>query len=137
VALRAERSAARRRGTPGDVAFDADRLAGDDASLSALFDRAWATAIVREAARRQAERAAREGDAAVRRVEILRLRFHDGLPIREIAARWAEAPDRLHHEYARARAEFRAALDEVVAFHHPGSPEEARAEAARLLESLL
>jgi RNA polymerase sigma-70 factor (ECF subfamily) len=136
VALRAERSAARRRVKPADDSFDADRLPADERSLSVVFDRAWATAIVREAAARQTERAARDGDAALRRVELLRLRFHDGLPIREIAARWREEPDRLHHEYARARDEFRAALEEVVAFHHPGSREDAREEARRLLDVL-
>ena len=50
------------------------------------------------------------------------MRFHEGLAIREIAARWAAEPAALHHEYARARQEFRAALEEVVAFHEPGSP---------------
>jgi RNA polymerase sigma-70 factor (ECF subfamily) len=52
---------------------------------------------------------------------LLRLRFHDGLPVRDIAARWDADPAKLHHEYARAREEFRAALREVVAFHQPGS----------------
>jgi RNA polymerase sigma-70 factor (ECF subfamily) len=137
VALRFERSHARRRARPSDESFDADGLAARDDPLSAFFDRAFATAVVREAARRQAERAERQGEAAVRRVEILRLRFHDGLPIRDVAARLGEDPARVHHEYARAREEFRAALDEVVAFHHPGSPEDARQEADRLLDALL
>ena len=97
-----------------------DALPGEDDSLSAAFDRAWAKALMREAARRQGEEAARKGAAALRRVELLRLRFHDGLPIREIARRWGEDAARLHHEYSRARDEFRAALREVVAFHHPG-----------------
>jgi hypothetical protein len=57
----------------------------------------------------------------VRRVELLRLRFQDGLPIRSIASRWGEDPAKVHHEYATARAEFRAALREVVAFHRPGA----------------
>ena len=51
---------------------------------------------------------------------LLRLRFHEELPIREIAARWQEDPARLHHEYATARDEFRTALRAVVAFHQPG-----------------
>jgi hypothetical protein len=54
-------------------------------------------------------------------VELLRLRFNDGLPIREIAVRWGEEAARLHHEYATARDEFQSALREVVAFHHPGT----------------
>ena len=48
--------------------------------------------------------------------------FHDGLPIRDIAAYWEIDPAKLHHEYATARWEFRTALRAVVAFHYPGSP---------------
>ena len=70
------------------------------------------------------------------RVELLRLRFHEGLPIREIARRWGTAAEVLHHEYARARQEFEAALREVVAFHHPGSPEEVEQECSNLLARL-
>lgn len=98
-----------------------EQVPADDPSLSAAFDRAWAVALLREAARVQEEDARRRGPAAVRRVELLRLRFHDGRPIREIAARWGEDPARLHHEYAAARAEFRAALRRVVAFHQPAA----------------
>jgi RNA polymerase sigma-70 factor (ECF subfamily) len=62
------------------------------------------------------------GPEASQRVQLLRLRFHDGLPIRDIAERWGVNASKLHHEYATARNEFRAALREVVAFHHPGAP---------------
>ena len=81
-------------------------------------------------------RAARNGPEAVRRVELLRLRFEENLPIREIAARWAADPATLHHAYALARQEFKAALLAVVAFHQPGSPAELEAEAASLLKAL-
>jgi hypothetical protein len=97
-----------------------DELAADDPTLSRVFDRAWAAALLREAAEGQATAARQAGPAAVRRVELLRLRFHDSLPIRTIAARWNEDPARLHHEYATARQEFRTALRAVVAFHQPG-----------------
>jgi hypothetical protein len=70
----------------------------------------------------QQEAAERAGPAAVRRVRLLRARFHDGLPIRDIAALWGEDPAKLHHEYATARDELRIALRSVVAFHHPGAP---------------
>ena len=62
------------------------------------------------------------GSEAGRRVHLLRLRFHDGLPIRDIAERWGMDAAKLHHEYATAREEFRAALRAVVAFHHPDAP---------------
>ena len=46
-----------------------------------------------------------------------------GMPIREIARLWGMDAAVLHHEYARARQEFLAALRDVIASHHPGSPE--------------
>ncbi len=109
--------------------------AGEE-SLSQLFHRAWARNIMTEAARRQQERAALASPEAVRRVELLRLRFEEGLPIRDIAVRWSEDAARLHREYATARQEFRSALLEVVAYHHPGTPGEVEREAAELLKAL-
>ncbi|MBK8974355.1 MAG: sigma-70 family RNA polymerase sigma factor [Planctomycetes bacterium] len=111
-----------RDGQLGARAAIAFERSGSGESASVAFDRAWATALMQEAAQRQAERAI--DAAAQRRVELLRLRFHEGLPIRDIAVRWQIPPDVLHHDYARARREFEAALREVVAAHHPGSPAE-------------
>jgi RNA polymerase sigma-70 factor (ECF subfamily) len=99
-----------------------DALPADDTGPAEAFDRAWARALLREAARVQEESTTHAGPAAVRRVRLLQLRFHDGLPIREIARLWNEDPARLHHEYATARDEFRAALYAVVGFHNPGAP---------------
>ena len=45
-------------------------------------------------------------------------------------------PDRLHREYARARREFRAALLEVMAAHHPGTPADVERTCAQLILSL-
>ena len=42
----------------------------------------------------------------------------------------------MHHEYAKARQEFKAALVEVVAFHHPGAPAEVERQCANLLSLL-
>ncbi len=133
VALRAEsRRARRRERTPGSC-FDLDAVQKDDATLSQVFDRAWATSIIREAADLQKQKAAGAGEAALRRVELLRLRFYEQKPIREIARLWKTEAGLLHREYARARGEFKAALLEVVAFHHPGSA----AEVARACSDLL
>jgi RNA polymerase sigma factor (sigma-70 family) len=96
-------------------------LPADDRGPEHAFDRAWARALLREAAAAQQQTSAQTGPAAVRRVQLLRLRFGDGLPIRDIAAKWGEDAAKLHHEYATAREEFRAALRDVVAFHHPGA----------------
>ena len=93
--------------------------------------------MVREAAARQLERAARRGDGAAQRIEILRLRFEEGLPVRDIARRLGQDASRAHHEYAKARREFHEALLEVVLTHHPGAvPEEIEEEARRILEAL-
>ncbi|MBK8268829.1 MAG: hypothetical protein IPK83_11215 [Planctomycetes bacterium] len=101
--------------------------------LSRVFDRAWAQAIMREAAELQANRADKMGEAAVRRVELLQLRFHDGLPIRDIAERWQADPVHVHREYSKARQEFRQCLLEVMRFYHPDSDVEAEREATSLL----
>jgi RNA polymerase sigma-70 factor (ECF subfamily) len=113
-----------------------DEIDTNEESQSRLFDRAWAQTIMAEAARRQRERAVERGPEALQRVELLRLRFEENLPIRTIAERWGVDPAAVHHAYALARKEFRAALLEVVAFHHPGSPEALEQEAAGLLKAL-
>jgi DNA-directed RNA polymerase specialized sigma24 family protein len=108
----------------------------NEEGLSRLFERTWAQVIMTEAAQLQQRRSSERGPEAVQRVELLRLRFEEGLPIRAIAQRWGVAAAKLHHAYARARQEFRAALLEVMAFHHPGSPDEVEQEAASLLAAL-
>jgi RNA polymerase sigma factor (sigma-70 family) len=134
VARRVEACRGRDRKAAGEV--DLDQFPAEEESQARQFDRAWARSLLREAARLQEEHARRAGAAALRRVELLRLRFHDGLPIRVIAARWQIDAATLHHEYARARQEFKAALAEVVAFHHPGTPAEVERECANLLSLL-
>ena len=89
-------------------------------------------AILRQALRLQSARARAGGPDATRRVEILRLRFGDDLPIREIARRWGEEPARIHKQYAQARREFAAALREIVLEHHPGTPGDVDRECSRL-----
>jgi RNA polymerase sigma-70 factor (ECF subfamily) len=135
VALRIE--ARRTRGRERQpVARELRQIPSDDSNLSRAFDRAWAKALLREAGRRMEQDAQQRGEAAVRRVELLRLRFHEDLPIRDVARRWGTEPAALHREYARAREEFRAALLEVVAFHHPGSAAHLQQECAELLALL-
>jgi RNA polymerase sigma-70 factor (ECF subfamily) len=136
IALRAEAQQARRLARePMDV-VDLQAVPGREEALSRVYDRAWAKAVVREAAERQSALASQCGEAALRRVELLRLRFHEGMPIREIARLWGLDAASLHHEYARARQEFRSALRDVVAFHHPGPPDEVDGECSQLLSLL-
>jgi RNA polymerase sigma-70 factor (ECF subfamily) len=59
-----------------------EAVESNEASQSRLFDRTWARAIMAEAARLQRDRAAERGPEAIRRVELLRLRFEEDLPIR-------------------------------------------------------
>lgn len=137
VALRVERRLSRDRQNMPSVEIDEERLPDDEPTLSRVFDRAWATSIFRQAGLLQEERAREAGEQALRRVELLRLRSRDNLPIREIAARWGEEAAAVHKEYARARNEFRAALADIVAFHHPAaSAAEIEERCVELLELL-
>jgi DNA-directed RNA polymerase specialized sigma24 family protein len=123
VALRHEKARAMRVDAPCTEAFDAEALPVHEESLSRVFDKAWAAAILREAAEQQAMFARDRGPESVRRVELLRLVFREGRSIAEVARLWGVESGFLHHECDRARAEFLRALKEVVAFHHPHFPE--------------
>lgn len=114
-----------------------DNHAANDTSLSRAFDKAWAQSLLKEAARIQAQTAALTGEPAVRRVELLQLRFQEGLPIRDIANRWNEDAAKLHHEYAKARNEFRMALLQVMAFQMPAASDLQLETACRDLLNLL
>jgi len=63
---------------------------------------------------------------------LLELRFGDGLPIREIAARWETDAAALHREYAKARREFEDALRDVIRDEEGGGPESVQKECERL-----
>jgi RNA polymerase sigma-70 factor (ECF subfamily) len=121
IALRAETARARKLDTPRTDAFEAEKLPIDGDTSSRIFDRAWAAAVMREAARKQADQARASGEAALRRVELLRLVFQEERSIPDIAREWNTPADTLHHDYARARREFETALREVVSFHAPES----------------
>jgi len=131
VALRTEERRARDRG----VTLESEHvqaLESDNDAASVVFDRAWAEALVREAKVLQAASAGGD-EAATRRVELLELRFGEGLPIRSIAQRFGEDPDRVHRQYAQARLDFLRALREVVRRHHGGAEGGVDAECSRLL----
>ena len=136
IALRYEKKRARDWGRRDATDVEMLELPTGDDRPSLVFDRAWARALLSRATQRQ-ERAAREaGPRAVRRIELLRLRFADGLPIRSIAKAWDADPAHVHREYATARAEFKRALLAEVACHHGGSARDVEHECARLLELL-
>lgn len=98
---------------------------------SVAFDRAWARTVLARARDRQ-RRAAHQEDAR-RRVELLDLRFGDGLGIKEIAERWSMPAEQVHALYRRARAEFKLALFDELAFHGHVEPSAVEQESLRLL----
>ena len=134
IALRTERQQARHAASQRADGVDFADLQADETSLSRVFDRAWATGILEQAADRQAENATREGVAAQQRVELLRLRFQEGLPIRDIASKWNVDAAKLHREYGKARNDFADALRSVISFHyHTSSKAEIDQECLGLL----
>ncbi len=104
---------------PAPVHADLPEVVADEATVGKIFDCEYAQATVKEASLLQRQIAETVGEEAVRRVELLHARFYEGLPIREIAERWAVDPGWLHHQYAKARDEFLAALLNVVASSQP------------------
>jgi len=89
---------------------------------------------MRQATYLLAKRAQAGGATAQRRVELLRMRFTDGRPTREIAEKWGLKPAQVQYEYKCARDDFQAALIDVVRQHDPdGAAEE---ECVRLLALL-
>lgn len=136
VALRYEERVSKDRRRFDGPAADPDEFPNDDPTVSRVFDREWAKELLQRARERLEERASRNGDGALRRVQLLRQRFQEGLPIREIAKRNNEDAAHLHHEYAKAREEFKAALRAEVAYHHRGDTAALEAECRKLLDLL-
>jgi RNA polymerase sigma-70 factor (ECF subfamily) len=139
VALRVEETSARRHALEGRwlEPAHADRAGPTGDDFAAAFDRAWAEAVMRDAAALQRERARLRGAAAVARVELLEQRFVNGLPVREIARRRGEDAARVHHQYAQARDEVRVALEDVLRAHHGAVASELDGEVQRLLDALV
>lgn len=136
VALRFEERGAREQARRGEASTALEAVPSGEERASRAFDRAWAEELLRRAAERQEAKARARGPDALRRVELLRLRFQDDLPIRDIAARWNLEAAQLHREYAKAREEFKEALTEEIGFHQPSRAEDLERECQALLELL-
>jgi RNA polymerase sigma-70 factor (ECF subfamily) len=132
VALRAEAQARRRQLLEAGPSL-ADAAAADP-GVSRVFDREWASMLMREAGQLMLQRAT--DDKARLRVELLRLRFGRDLAMPEIAARLDIDLAALHRQYARAREEFRSCLRSVVAFHCVRTETELDDECRRLFDLL-
>ncbi|MHC5065893.1 MAG: RNA polymerase sigma factor [Planctomycetota bacterium] len=134
VALRAERSSAKRAAPLEPGSFHGERIPSDDERISHLFDRVWAESLIRQAAERM--RSSRDPQTA-RDAELLDLRFQEGLPIREIAVRWQEDPALVHRAYSRARNKFRECLRDLIRFDRPCASKEEHEKELRKLVSYL
>ena len=110
-----------------------DDLPNQAEPLSHALDRTWAQSLLREAVLRHAQNARCGNDANRQRYRILRMRHHQNLPIREIAARLHETDsEAIHNAYRRARREFHTCLREVVARHTGADVESLDAECRRV-----
>lgn len=138
VAHRCERRSARAHARDAPSGLDDDALVAADATLSKMFDRQWARSLVRLAVDLMERRARVAGadSAQSRRVALLRLRFEDGMPVRDIAADWGADPAGLHEALRQARRDFQGCLREIVAFHSPQAGKAVDEECRRLLEML-
>ena len=76
------------------------------------------------------------GVEAQRRLELLRLRFQEDLPIRVIAQRWQVDAAALHRDYAKAKEEFREALKDVLRAYFAAEGAALERECAELLTLL-
>lgn len=127
VAAMAERGETRRRRREGAPAPSPELIPADEATLSAVFDRAWAQMVAREARLKLAER--RHGDPALaERFLCLELRYAEGLPPRSIAERLSLPVETVYERLKRARQDYRDALLEFLAEDDP------RATRTELLE---
>lgn len=132
-----ERAATRRKHVRGELPDPhAQPALQPGPTPSQQLDRQWALAVLQSAAERMRARAARLGAQAIRRVDLLHLRFQDGLTIRAIAGRWGVEAAVLHHQYAKAREEFRETLLQALDNGRSLPAEVLQAECAHLFQLL-
>lgn len=136
IALRFERERGRARSEGAVIGSGMDLVPSDESSASRVFDREWARGILRLAIGLHRRQAAELGAVHARRVELLRLRFEEGRPIRMIASDWGCEADWLHHEFARARRDFKRALATALGLDQSMARERLEAEVERLWEAL-
>jgi len=132
VAARFEERARKRLVRDQAASSALNAIPAREPSVSMVFDRAWARTLMRLAGERMRARAENGSAGARLRIELLRLRFTEGLPIREIAAQWGVDPDAVHRAYAKAREEFKACLRRIVAKHTVRTEVDLDAEVARV-----
>ncbi|MEM7205351.1 MAG: sigma-70 family RNA polymerase sigma factor [Planctomycetota bacterium] len=112
IALRVESRDAKERRRVADR--DPSECADEDARLTTVFERAWAQSVMREAGDRLAAAADAAGGDLARRTELLRLHYHEGRAIADVADDWGMAPKAAYRALDRARGEFRTILRRVI-----------------------
>ncbi len=123
IARRAEQNRGRHPEKQPTTESHFDKIESSEESLGRVFDRAWALQILKETAETQTEKARSAGQDAIRRVELLRMRFEKELPVREIARTWNIEPESLHRELSKAKKEFGKLLRETVSQRHDSATE--------------
>lgn len=123
VADRIERANGVRHTTQPQNGAGLDDMERSEATLSRVFDRAWVGMITRSAWLLMAART-EESAGGADRIQILDLRFRDGLSSGEIAERLGLEPGYVYQQLRNGKRDFRAALIEVVGSYHPGSTKE-------------
>jgi RNA polymerase sigma-70 factor (ECF subfamily) len=121
VAGTLEAARIRRQRVQGEA--DLDAVSSDEATMSQVFDRAFAQVLTQEARRLLAERA-EPGSPAATRLRALELMYEKGLPSREVAKELGLDVAVVYPLLTRARKEFRATLLEVIASYHPADTKE-------------
>lgn len=132
VALRFEERLARRKARQLAAEPEPEWLC----PLPQAFDRSWAISILEEARVSHRAWAERRGDAALRRVRLLELRFRDHKSGREIASELGLSEKGLEKAAALARREFEAILRQTIARHDPGDAAHLDDECRALLKAL-
>lgn len=136
VAQRFEQRAAREHDRNQAVGSAIELVHARETTLSVSFDRGWALTLVRLAGERMQAAAQSGTEGQQLRARLLQMRFGEGMPIREIAARWRAEPRQVHHAYEKARKEFHEVLRQVMAEHGALPDENPDAAIMRLLSLL-
>lgn len=125
VAIDAERQRYRLSGLAPNGGDNLDATEANEDLPSQVFDREWARMVAEQAFELMS---ARGGGVAQRRIAVLRLRYYDGIPPREIAANARMDVRDVYRLLEAGRNQFRATMLEVMAKHHSG---ESRSELER------
>ena len=131
-----ERNLARKRRDHAIPGFDPDRIEQSEATLSAVFDKAWAEMLGLEA-RELVSRQAQKSSVAAKRQRCLELRFVRGMPPRDIAPLLDVEVERVYEMLNLAKKEYRAALLTVMSSYHPDLTEKELEEKCSELAALL